>query len=536
MISQHTIFGTLPKALHFQASMYAPWYVYWKDEGKHWAKAMAEDDLWAYNCEDDVYTRTVGEVELQIIDTFAKTDWPKLPEIHEFQQSLFWPVLKAMQRGVRVDEKKSKELAILLDDQIAKRDQWFIDVLGHPLNPQSPDQMHTLFYDDFQITPVLKRVKNEHTGMFEMRPTLDDDALTKIAARDILWRPLCNAIQDHRTLNVLLNTFVLAKRSIDGRMRSSFNIAGSESGESAPFTYRLSSQKDAFGSGANLQNIPSEKSKSMGKAARRGTMGFELPNVRELYIPDPGYTFFDMDLDRADLQTVVWESNEPDFKAAMSMGVDLHLWNAYVLQGKEPPPLDELIEGKHPNYPEHRARNKYGREFAKVFCHGTNYGGGAKTMAGHVGVTVHEADRAQKIWFGAHPGIKKWHDRIQAQLSRTGEFASRRHVYIENQFGYRYIVFERADSVFTEALAWLPQSHTSCVINRIWMNFHKQLPAVETLLQVHDSLAGQFPTHMAGQLIPRMKELSKVVIPYPDDPLVIPTGLKTSTLSWGDCE
>lgn len=521
MISQHSIFGDMPKALAFQASMYCEWYVYWKDEGKKWDKTMNEDTLWSYNCEDCVYTRESGEVELQTVEAYGLT------EIHQFQQDLFWPVLAAMKRGVAVNFKKRGELAMELQEEISKREQWFIDVLGHPLNPQSSDQMHKLFYDDLGMKPILKKVKNPVTGYMELRPTLDDDALTQLAAREPLFKPLCNCIQDHRTLNVLLSTFVMAKVDEDSRMRCSYNIGGSESGKSAPRTYRLSSSKNAFDRGANLQNIPSEKSKSMGKAEKRGTMGFMLPNVRELYIPDPGNTFFDMDLDRSDLQTVVWESEEPDFKTAMRMGVDLHLWNAYVLQSKEPPALDELIEGKHANYPEHRSRMKYAREFAKVFCHGTNFGGGAATMAKHVGVSVHESDRAQKIWFAAHPGIKKWHGRVEQQIKQ--------HHMIENKFGYRWYIFDRIDAILPEALAWVPQSHTACVINRIWMNFYRQLPVVEVLLQVHDSLAGQFPTHLRDQLIPKMRELSKIVIPYPD-PLIIPTGLKLSTVSWGDCE
>lgn len=523
MISQHLLFADLPKSLAFQASMYAEWYVYWKDEGKEWDKALTEDVLWNYNGQDCVYTRESGEVELETVKTL-ELDGP-----HTFQQRLFWPVLRAMQLGLRVDMKARGQLALELQEHIAAREQWFIDVLGHPLNPQSPQQMQKLFYEDLIDLvgrPIMKRVKNEITGRMEMRPTCDDDALSQLAAREPLLKPLCNTIQDHRTLNVLLSTFVMAKLDVDGRMRCSFNIGGSESGKSAPRTYRLSSSKNAFDGGANLQNIPSEKSKSMGKAIKRGSMGFDLPNVRSLYIPDPGYTFFDMDLDRADLQTVVWESEEPDFKRAMQMGVDLHLWNAYVLQSKEPPPLDELIEG-HPQYPEHRAKMKYAREFAKVFCHATNFGGGPTTVGKHVGVTVREAERAQNIWFGAHPGIKKWHLRVEAQMNK--------YHWIENRFGYRWYCFERVDrSLLGEFLAWVPQSHTSCVINRIWMNFHDHLPEVQTLIQVHDSLAGQFPTHLKNTLVPKMREESRIVIPYPD-PLIIPTGLKLSEKSWGEC-
>lgn len=525
MISQHTLFGDMPKALAFQASMYCEWYRFWKDEGKHWDKTLNEDQLWGYNGQDCVYTREVGEVEQATVDWHVSNGWPRAAEVHAFQQALFWPVLTAMLRGIRVNIKMRGQLAMELQEHIAAREQWLIDVLGHPLNPQSPDQMHKLFYEDLGIKPVLKKVKNPATGLMEMRPTLDDDALTQIAFREPLIKALCNCIQDHRTLNVLLSTFVMAKLDADERMRCSFNIGGSESGKSAPRTYRLSSSKNAFDGGANLQNVPSEKSKSIGKTIKRGSMGFDLPNVRKLYIPDPGYTFFDMDLDRSDLQTVVWESGEPDFKNAMQMGVDLHLWNAYVLQGKSPPPLDELVT-THPKYKEHLAPMKFEREFAKVFCHGTNFGGQPTTMAKHCGIPVHMADRAQKIWFGAHPGIYKWHRRTEDWI--------RKYHYIENQFGYRWYILDRIEEVLPEALAWVPQSHTACVINRIWMNLFRNVPAVEVLLQVHDSLAGQFPTHMQSIIMPKIKENSSVVIPYPD-PLIIPTGLKLSEVSWGEC-
>ena len=78
-------------------------------------------------------------------------------------------------------------------------------------------------------------------------------------------------------------------------------------------------------------------------------------------------------------------------------------------------------------------------------------------------------------------------------------------------------------------------STVGIVINRAWLNFHSRLPEVQVLLQVHDSLAGQFPTHRANVLLPKMLECSRIVIPY-DDPLIIPTGVKTSTISWGDCQ
>ena len=517
MISQHSLFAALPKGLSLLASLYADWYVYWKDEGKL-ATGEPEDKRWIYNLQDCIYTRECGEVLAESARTMG------LEAVEQTQQALFAPVLRAMLRGVFVSKEAKNKMAMEIQEELSKREAFLFQILGHTVNPGSPKQMQALLYDDLKQPVILKRTLV--LGRTKMSPTCDDEALTKIAAREPLLRPLCNCIADIRTLNKFLGDFVMMPLDEDGRMRCSFNIAGDAGGKSAPYSYRLSSSKNPFGSGGNLQTIPSEKSKSSGKAAARGSMDFVLPNIRSMYVPDPGFTFFDMDLDRADLQVVVWESDDQMLKAAMRLGVDIHLLNVFALDKQEPPPLEELVE-THPRYWDYRGPRKHKREFAKVFCHATNYVGGAKTVAAHTGRGVHEIDTAQKYWFSVHPGIKTWHDRTEAQIQR--------YRFVENKFGYRWYIFDRLDALLPEAVAWIPQSTVGIVINKAWLSFHTNIPEVQVLLQVHDSLAGQFPTHRAAHILPLMQKHSRITIPY-EDPLIIPTGVKTSAVSWGDCE
>lgn len=528
MISWHSMFSDLPKDLAFQASMTCNYYRYWKDEGKDWAKNMREEELWYYNCEDCVYTLEVALAEQAAITSMAtsgKAPWEALPAVHDFQQKMFWPVLKAMQRGVLIDIPRRSDLVKEVQEHLGHREQFLADVLGHKLNPNSPLQMKKLFYEDLQLPVQYTRAKKGVPA----RPTLNDEALMKLSRIQPIVRPLINCIADIRTLRQFLSNFLLKPLDIDGRMRCSYNIGGSESGESAPKTYRLSSSENAFGSGTNLQNIPSEKSKSLGKAAARGNIAaigdpYQFPNIRSMFVPDPDYTWFDGDLDRADLQVVVWEADDEMLKAALKQGADIHLMNAFVLDRKEPPPLDELVE-THPKYRDHRGPLKLQREFSKVFCHGTNYGGGARTMAANTGRTIHDIDRAQKLWFGAHPGIEKWHRRVETQVKRFR--------FVENRFGYRWYIFDRIESLLPEAIAWIPQSTVSIVINKIWMNIYEKLNEVEVLMQVHDSLCGQFLTSRKEALVPQIKDCGRITIPY-EDPLVIPFGLKTSEVSWGE--
>ena len=499
MITHHTAFAGLPKSLAFQASLYCQHYVYWKDDGKTWTKSVGEDQLWSYNCVDCVRTREVGEVSASTVRTFG------LQSVEDFQQELFYPVLQAMQRGVRIDKKIRSAFAGELQEEMSKREAFFFQILGHPLNPASPLQMKKLFYDDFGVQPVMTRAKKGSPA----HVTCDDDALEVIMKREPITIPLIHAIQEYRSLGVFLSTFVLAALDYDSRMRCSYNICGTE-------TYRFNSSKNAFESGTNLQNVPKGSEED----------GLVLPNVRKIFVPDQGFTFFDMDLDRADMQVVVWEADDGELKAALRKGVDMHLLNAISLAGKDAPDLDWLVEG-HGEYDRIRSIYKKERQLAKSFIHGTNYGGGARTMAIAAGITVAQAERFQRMYFGKYPGIKDWHTRTLAQLQS--------HRYVENRFGYRRYYFDRVDGLLPEALAWVPQSTVACYINRVWMNIYKNIPEVWVLMQVHDSLCGQFPTHKKESLMARMKEeAAKVVIPYPD-PLIIPVGIKTSEISWGAC-
>ena len=522
MISQHTLYADLPKSLAFQASMYCEHYVFWKDEGKDWEKNMREEELWHYNCLDCIYTDEVGQVEKGAVQTM------ELDAVHQFQQAMFWPVLQAMQIGVRVDVERRGQMILEVQEEIARRHAFIQHILGHPLNPGSSKQMHALFYTDFGLPVQKKRGKPGEP----MKPTLDDDALMKLARLEPLMRPLVNAIADIRTLEKFLSNFLTRSLDIDGRMRCAFNIGGSAGGKSAPVTYRMSSSENAFGSGTNLQTIPSEHSRSVNKARARAALGagigdpYEFPNIREIFIPDPLHTWFDLDLQRADLFVVAYEADDEQLISAMHLGVDIHLLNAFVLEGRTPPHLEELVEREDGPYKSHRGALKGVREFAKTFCHGTNYGGGAPTMAAGTGRTIREIERAQAIWFEAHPGIKKWHERVKEQVLT--------HHRVENKFGYRWQIFDRVESIIPEAIAWIPQSTVSIVINRIWEKIYRELPEVQILLQVHDSLAGQFKTMDRDRLLPRIRELSRVVVPYPN-PLIIPVSIKTSEKSWGAC-
>lgn len=483
MLAHHSCFSSMQKSLDFLSAMYCEHHLYWKDEGKGWDPSKPEEEHWTYNCKDCVITFEVDEEEQRSVDAL------NLRPVHDFQQSLILPVLRTMNKGIRIDHARKSAFAMELSDEIAQREQWLIDALGFPVNIKSPVQMQDLFFQILGQKPTF----NRKTGTV----SCDDESLRKLADREPILLPLVRKISELRSLGVFLSTFVNAPVDIDGRMRCSFNIAGTE-------TYRFSSSKNAFGSGLNLQNIPKG-----GEAAEED--GLSLPNVRSLFIPDPGHTFFDIDLASADLRIVVWESDEPTFKAMIREGLDPYTEIAKEFYH------DPSITKKDPR-----------RQTFKSFAHGTNYLGTAKGLAERLGLGVHQAEQTQKWYFERFPKIKKWQDDLKDQVLKRR--------MVQNVFGNRCYFFDRIEgTIFNQAAAWIPQSSVACLINRAYVAIDRELPEVDILLQVHDSLAGQFPSHFGDLMTRKIVALAEIELPYPGDPLIIPVGVKTSTKSWGDC-
>ena len=249
---------------------------------------------------------------------------------------------------------------------------------------------------------------------------------------------------------------------------------------------------------------------------------FKLPNVRKMFIPDPGMVIVDADLAGADAQVVAWEADDADLKAAFRRGESVHLKNGEAMFG------DRFTKAvghhKDPGTPKGRLYDALKRA-----VHATNYLGSAHTL--HLNPAVrwplHECVAFQERWFKLHPGVRQWHERIKHSV-----YSSRS---VRNQFGYRIIYFDRVESVLSQAVAWGPQSTVAEVCFRGALQLRK-LPGVEILLQVHDSVVFQIPIrkHEPG-FMKQVEDHLMNPVPYAD-PLIIKWGIAASPKSWGECK
>jgi DNA polymerase family A len=244
-----------------------------------------------------------------------------------------------------------------------------------------------------------------------------------------------------------------------------------------------------------------------------------------MFIPDPGKVIIDADLSGADAQVVAWEANDSKLKAAFRAGKSIHLMNGEDLLGSE----FTLAEGHHksPGTPKGRLYDAL-----KRFVHATNYLGSARTLSSNpaIGWPLAICEARQRRWLDdLHPGIRDWHRRVEQSINRTRS--------IRNAFGYRIVYFDRPDSLLSQAVAWGPQSTVAEVCFRGALQLRSGVPWAELLLQVHDSIVFQIPSHRweQGSTLDLIRRHLEVPVPYPD-PLLIGWGISSSPTSWGDCK
>lgn len=274
--------------------------------------------------------------------------------------------------------------------------------------------------------------------------------------------------------------------------------------------------------------------------------GFDvaLPNIKKLFVPDPGYVYVDIDLEQADAQVVAWESGCQRLKDLFHDETkDFHSENAFAFYegikgetvGKYNHPLDSgAIMVK--------AEDTW-RKPLKAGAHATNYRTTAPTLAKALNCSTFDAEDFIRTWFILNPEIKDWHHRTEEEVMGRG--------YVENKFGFRRRFMGRIDhNTLAEAQAWVPQSTVGFVINHGWNNIERRInkfsafgssvtrtkDLVRAAFQVHDSLVMQVRRDALSDLLPDIKECMLIEIPYAD-PLIIGLGNpEVSARSYGECK
>lgn len=472
---------------------------------------------WVYNALDVTVTLEVLEEQKKEADATTL-------HTYEFSKALMAPILEMNMRGTLIDRDQRQKT---INEFRAKRNRLeknFLRIvyegigLTPPFNWRSLDQLKFLLYTVMQLKPVKAPNAN---GIWT--PTVKREALERLQLY-FDAQIICRFILLLRELDKKLQ-FIESELDPDGRMRTSFNIAGTNTG-------RLSSSESDFGTGTNEQNI-------------------ERP-LRRMFVPDPGMKFCNIDLEQADARHVgalCWnyfvESHGEAFAGAYldaCESSDLHTtvcrmaWRSLEWEGAaEARRVADQIAYRDMSY----------RDLAKRLGHGTNYYGTPRTMAQHTKVETKLITEFQLAYFDAFPAIGAvrfndhgdlvkdtdaicWHNYVARQIDQYG--------YIETPFySRRRFFFGRPSDQRTlrEAIAYAPQSMTADAIDtgiiRLW-DWNK----VQLLIQVHDSILFQYPIAQEAEIIPAAIEMLEVKFDLKKSrPFYVPAEAKIG-FNWAD--
>lgn len=454
---------------------------------------------WCYNGLDCCVTLEVLHAIKPQLDNVSTNTY-------EFSKRLQGPVLEMQMRGMRVDKTRRatvlqdyKKKLIHLEAQLLAIIE---DGIGVPqFNWRSPSQLSRLFYDILQLTPIRKRNAN---GV--MAPTTNRDALEKLG-NYLIAEPL--------TLRLLLLRDIDKKRQwleteidSDGRMRTNFNIAGTNTG-------RLASSLSDFGTGGNMQNVDRE--------------------LRSVFIADPGKIFINVDLEQGDsrnLGAICWELfvHEHGEKFAGSYldaceSGDLHTTVSRMARPNLPW-TDDAKENRRIADQKFYRNDSY-RDLDKKLGHGSNYLGQPKTMARHSKVPVSEVELFQSNYFAAFPCIPEYHGYVKQELEDYG--------FLTTMYGRRRKFFGRPgdDATIREAVAYRPQSMTADAIDTGLIRIF-EANRVELMCQVHDSLLLQCDEDKVEEIVPWVLRMLKVEHMLPKGRnFFVPADAKVGW-NWGD--
>ena len=259
IIQAHILNPELPRDLGFLTSIYTN-IPYYKSEGrsnipsdtKGWTSKRNKEELYIYNCKDCCATYQVYEVQKEEIE--ADADFKRL---YEYEMELVQCTNEIGMNGMLRDPIQFRTLKNQLEVKQQTLKAHMDIIVG--MNVNSPKQVQHVLYNVFKLP---KRTNRESGNL-----TSDNDALIslinviktklnelKMPSAINEWKVRLAFVQlviQLRGVEKLISSYINILISPDGRVRSLYKVAGTETG-------RLSCSKYVDGTGCNMQTIPRE--------------------------------------------------------------------------------------------------------------------------------------------------------------------------------------------------------------------------------------------------------------------------------------
>lgn len=437
---------------------------------KELQKFREEADItyWAYNTLDSQVLHEIREK--QVAELHSKKLWDFF---QKYYIQMFPIAFEMSMTGMKVDTIKRDEVASAVDAGIERMRQDVFRLVGCEFNTQSSGQMADVLYGRLNLPEQYK----------QGRVTTDVEALHRL--HENTNNPVLGLILDLRKLEKLSSTYLHAELE-NGRMLCHMGLDATTSG-------RWNSKKTSWGTGGNLQNIPSGKTE-MSEAVLEVLNG-NKDIIRDCYIPStPDSVILDIDLSNADTWFTAFNAKDQMLMEALVQGKDTHRLVAAII-------YEMALEAI--------AKDSVERANAKKVGHGYNYGMTEKKMAKMTKLPLEVVMGMYQRLRETRPAIIRWHRHIEKTIMDD-------HV-LYNAWGRPRVFFGRTpfrwsagqkvavpDEVYRSGYSYIPQSSVADTIGHVLLRVYDKLKGQSwgrILLQVHDSIVVECKRSHLAQMV-----------------------------------
>ncbi|MEZ6050319.1 MAG: DNA polymerase I [Planctomycetaceae bacterium] len=442
------------------------------------------------------YASEDADITWQVADII--TDELKSENLFDLYWDLERPLISVLAdmefNGITVDVEELKRQSDSFSGRLDALMHEIYDAAGHEFNLNSPKQLAKVLFEELGL-PVVKRTK---TGA-----STNEEVLTRLAAE----HPLPAKIMEHRQLTKLKGTYLDALPTMvnpeTGRIHTSFSQTSAATG-------RLAS------SDPNLQNIPIRTEE--GRQIRRAFIASSEPR------PSGGRDRVDsvghgadasgsddwqlvcMDYSQIELRILAHFCQDPALQHAFREGEDIHRSVASQVYGVSAEDVDSDM-----------------RRVAKAVNFGVIYGQTAFGLAANLGIDKDSAEAFIDDYFAKYAGVSRFINETLEECHRTGYATTllgrRRNITGIREERYRTLNLPERTAVNT-----VIQGSAADLIKKAMLNVHEKLRATNSaarmLLQIHDELVFECPSHSISELVTLAKTEMETALPL-DVPIVV---------------
>lgn len=302
-IMHHCLYAEFPKSLEYLTSIFTR-HPFYKSELQEGNRNSNFDDVMRYNGKDVAYTAEIFFVLLKELEEMGQVDF-----CFNFVMKMHPLYFEMEQNGFYKDAVRTGELWFKYSALEARLEKEFRDLCdGRLINIRSVPQVRKLLYGP---NSTCKFKEPYRRNFDETEASTDEKTLTYLlaTARNEVQERVPWLVLKLRQIKKVKSDYLSAETDPDGRLRSTWKIAGTETLRSATGVV-----------GGPMR--PVQTGISYSTIVKHSEYG---QDVREMLIAPPGYVIGNADLSQAEPRIVAHLARDEETLAKMNSGtIDIH--------------------------------------------------------------------------------------------------------------------------------------------------------------------------------------------------------------------